>query len=209
MCGRYDLSETPASLGRYYRIGPGKLTLFTPNADVRPTETQPVVVVDDAGERALRLFRWGLVPVWATDPKAVKLTFNARGELAADKPMWKQPFLRQRLLVPASAFFEWRAEPGGRTRRKLRIASADGEPLTFAGLWDRWHGPEGNLFSYTILTTAANTLMRPIHDRMPVILGPEDQDAWVDPGTPTDTLRALMMPCPSEWLAVHEAHPAP
>ena len=198
MCGRYELNETPARLGSRYRIEPGDLE-FAQSDDVRPTETNPVIMLAD-GQRAASMRRWGLVPFWAKESTAISHPINARSEEAYAKPMFRGAFKGKRCLVPASAFFEWRAIEGQKKKAKYRIARADGDWVTLAGLYDRWHRGDDVLETYTILTTAPNALMQTIHNRMPVILGQGDEDEWLDPATRVDTARAMCMPCPSEWL---------
>jgi putative SOS response-associated peptidase YedK len=198
MCGRYELNETPARIGSGYRIEPGDLD-FAPNADVRPTDTNPVILLA-GGQRVALMRRWGLVPFWAKDPKAISTPFNARSEEAYAKPMFRGPFKSKRCLVPATAFFEWSPIEGQKKKQKYRIARADGDLVTLAGLHDHWRRGGDVLETYTILTTTANALMETIHSRMPVILAAGDEDGWLDPATSVDTARAMCMPCPSEWL---------
>ena len=198
MCGRYELNETPARLGSRYRIEPGDLE-FAQNDDVRPTTTNPVILLH-GGRRVASMRRWGIVPSWAKDPKAISNPFNARSEEAYAKPFFRGPFKTKRCLVPASAFFEWKAVAGEKRKTKYRIARADANLVTLAGLYDRWHRNDDVLETYTILTTSPNTLMETIHNRMPVILSAGDEDEWLDPATSVDTARAMCMPCPSEWL---------
>src|SRR5258706_4902553 len=198
MCGRYELNETPARLGSRYRFEPGDLE-FAQNADVRPTDTNPVILLRD-GRRVASMRKWGIVPFWANDPKAISHPINARSENAYARPMFRGPFKSKRCLVPATAFFEWKAIEGQKKKQKYRITRADGDLVTLAGLYDYWHRGGDALAAYTILTTAPNALMGTIHSRMPVILGQEDEDEWLDPATSVDTARAMCMPCPSEWL---------
>jgi putative SOS response-associated peptidase YedK len=201
-CGRYELNETPARLGSRYRVEPGDLE-FAQNDDVRPTDTNPVVLLRD-GQRVATMRRWGIVPFWVKDPKAINNPFNARSEEAYAKPFFREPFASKRCLVPATAFFEW-MHMGQKRKQKYRIARADGDLVTLAGLHDYWRRGDDVFATYTILTTAPNALMEPIHNRMPVILGQGDQDEWLDPARSVDTARAMCMPCPSEWLAVTPA----
>ena len=203
MCGRYELNETPARLGSRYRIDPGDLE-FAQNADVRPTDANPVILLD-RGERIASLRRWGIVPFWAKDPKAISTPFNARSEGAYAKPMFRGPFKSKRCLVPATAFFEWTPIEGQKKKQKMRIARADGDLITLAGLHDYWRRGDAAIESYTILTTSPNVLMETIHNRMPVILAQGDEDEWLDPATSADTARTMCMPCPSEWLLAEPA----
>ena len=198
MCGRYDLSETSANLGSRFRVAAGSL-VYEANADVRPTTSNPVIVERD-GARSIELMRWGLVPSWAKEPKAITHCFNARSETAHEKPMFRGAFRSKRCLVPASAFFEWVAVPGMAKKVKHRISRSDAEHLVLAGLWEYWRRGSDEIKSFTILTTTPNEVMSPIHDRMPVILAESEWDDWLAPATSVDALRAMCMPCPSEWL---------
>jgi putative SOS response-associated peptidase YedK len=202
MCGRYELNETPANLGSRYRIEPGNVD-FAPNADVRPTTSNPVVLMRD-DVRCIELRRWGFVPSWAKDPKAISNPFNAVSETAPDKPFFRTAFRKRRCIVPANAFFEWQVVPGEKRKAKVRIARADGELLSLGGLHEYWQQGDQVIASYTILTTASNDLMAPIHNRMPVVIGDAEIDEWLAAGTSVDSARAMCLPCPSEWLAVRE-----
>jgi putative SOS response-associated peptidase YedK len=148
---------------------------------------------------------WGFVPRWAKgDPG--KRPINARSESAAEKPLFRQAFREGRCLVPASGFFEWRKD--GPVRQPYYFHRVDGAPLLFAGLQDRWEGPEGAVETFAILTTRANGLMAPIHDRMPVILDPGAGHAWMDPSPGgAQALLELLRPCPEELLACHPVDP--
>jgi putative SOS response-associated peptidase YedK len=169
--------------------------------------TTPVPVVRNGGTgRIIVLQRWGLVPSWSKDPSMGARLANARSETVADKPSFRTPFRRNRCLIPADAFYEWRALAGG-GKQPYAIRSAGGELLAFAGIWDRWQGPEGPLDTCAILTTTANAAMAPIHDRMPVILAREDHAAWLDPSTSADRLLALLRPCPEAWLRLDPVDP--
>jgi putative SOS response-associated peptidase YedK len=144
-----------------------------------------------------------LIPSWSKDDKIAQHTFNARGETVADKPSFRAAFKRRRCIVPASAFFEWRAIPGEKKKQKLRFTSPEEHPLALAGLWEHWKRPEtGEMVeTYTVITTEANAFMAPIHDRMPVILGERDWDAWLDPDTGNPLLlQSMLAPCPDDWL---------
>lgn len=198
MCGRYDMSETPARLGSRYRVDVGSLE-FEPDNDIRPTTSNPVILRRDA-KRVVEVMRWGLVPSWAKDPKIITNCFNARSENALDKPMFRGPFRRRRCLVPASAFYEWTHVPGERRKMKYRITRSDDDLVALAGVWDCWRRGDEEIRSYAILTTEPNALLAALHYRMPVILGEEEWDEWLAPDTGIDTVRAMCMPCPSDWL---------
>jgi putative SOS response-associated peptidase YedK len=168
MCGRFALGIPRKRLAEYFRTAnePGLPERWN-IAPGQPLEA----VVPGHGDRVFRTFTWGLVPAWARDPAAGPRPINIRSETAAAKPAFKGLLRRRRCLVPAQGFYEWRATPRG--KEPFFIARADGAPLGLAGLWDRWAGDGGEeLFTCAILTTRANGLVAPIHERMPVIVDP-------------------------------------
>jgi putative SOS response-associated peptidase YedK len=200
MCGRYTLTAEQEAL--QVALGVEGLVHPTPRYNIAPTQEVPVVVAPE-GRPEGRTLRWGLVPSWAKDPAMGNRMINARSETAAEKPSFRGPFRRSRCLVPADGFYEWRKE--GKGKVPFWIHMEDLAPFTLAGLWDRWKGPDGTLLeTFTILTTRPNELLGPIHDRMPVILGKDDREEWLDPGTSPDALKALLGPHPSAPMAVRE-----
>lgn len=147
------------------------------------------------------------MPAWTPEPQAAYNTINARAETVAEKPAFRQAFRRRRCLIPADGFYEWRAM--GKRKQPYCIAPADGGPVAFAGLWERWERDSQVLESGTILVTQANALLASIHDRMPVILDPEDEARWLDPAlTDPAALRPLLVPCPPERLRLWPVSPA-
>ena len=204
MCGRYTLISNISELQ-------GRFGFVMEPADIRPryniAPTQQVLTVVNDGERRGELMRWGLVPSWAKDIKIGSRMINAVSETAATKPAFRSAFRRRRCLVLADGFFEWRRE--GKQRFPMYFTQKTGEPMAFAGLWENWKSPEGEwVRSCSILTTAANDFIEPIHNRMPVILSAETEPLWLDPLTETpDTLQPLLLPAPSELLQVQEVSP--
>ncbi len=201
MCGRYDLYQSPQMLMLYFHLS-SEPAAFS-NADVRPTNLAPIIR-NHEGQRLAMPARWGLIPSWAKDEKIAQHTFNARAETLAEKPSFRAAFKRRRCLVPVSAFFEWRDIAGEKKKQKLRFASVDGNPLALAGLWEHWTAPDSGdvVESYTVITTAANTMMAPIHERMPLILAAKDWAAWLDPDTINPLLLdSMLRPCPDEILS--------
>ena len=199
MCGRYALSSPMEAISAQFEAEAE--SGFQPRYNLAPTAVVPVVVMAAAG-RIITLHRWGLVPSWSRDPSAGARMANARAETAADKPSFRAPFKRGRCIIPADAFYEWQARAGG-PKQPFCIRSADGSVMGFAGLRDRWEGPDGALDTCAIITTTANALMAPIHDRMPVILAPADLAAWLDPGSVPERLKALLRPCPEGFLRLY------
>lgn len=174
--------------------------------NVAPTQEVSVMRAAAEGEEPglhLTTMRWGLVPFWAKDAAIGSRMINARADTLAEKPAFREAFRRRRALVPADGFYEWREE-GGR-KMPLYIRSTDGRPLVFAGLWERWSGPkdaplEAPLVTVTIVTTDANTPLRSLHDRMPVILDDEGMRRWADPATPAAEAAALLRPAADDLL---------
>ena len=195
MCGRYSLS-TPGDIVAEL-FGLTDLPDLVPRWNIAPTQQSAVVRADEGGARRLDLLRWGLVPGWAKDAAIGARMINARSETAAEKPSFRTALRRRRCLVLADGFYEWQRTPDGKV--PTRVQRRDGAPFALAGLWERWTrgpGPEP-LETFTILTTAPNALLRPIHDRMPVILGRQDHALWLDSSvTEPAAVRELLAPCP-------------
>jgi putative SOS response-associated peptidase YedK len=200
MCGRYELIDGKRVYSQF-RVAQPMLPI-PDNADVRPT--QQVVALQ--ADRILSAMRWGLVPVWAKDPRVGSKMINARSEGIASKPSFKRPLRFQRCIIPASAFFEWQGKPGSPGAKVMyHIARKDNELFGFAGLFDTWRDPSDRagdeLTTCTIITTQPNDLVAPIHNRMPVILLPEDEDYWLDPDmTEPEEIVSLLRPYPAELL---------
>jgi putative SOS response-associated peptidase YedK len=191
MCGRYTLTTPVARLAERFRLDATPSLPFRYN--VAPSQPVPAVRAGPEGGRSLALLRWGLVPSWAADPSIGNRLVNARSETVAEKPAFRAAFRQRRCLLPADGFFEWRKE--GRQKQPYWFRLRDAGPFAFAGLWEQWTAPDGaRVESAAVLTTAANELVRPLHDRMPVILRPEDHDRWLAPG-PGDA--ALLVPYPA------------
>jgi len=180
VCGRYSLTRREAELVE--RFGIEQLLMdraeLRPRYNIAPTQMVPVVVSKD-GQRVLAEMKWGLIPFWAKDKK-IKPVINARSESIAEKPFFKQAASKRRCLIPADGFYEWKK--ANKEKVPLFIHMADRGLFGFAGLWDEWRGPEGEVVrTCTIITTEANTTMSPVHDRMPVIVRPEHERLWLDP----------------------------
>jgi putative SOS response-associated peptidase YedK len=197
MCGRYsvvlDDQQLQEQFSRALRLPPGGIPT---NYNVAPTQQNPVIA--DAAADEVRLFTWGLVPFWAKDRKIGARMINARSEGIEDKPAFRQAIRRRRCLVLADSFYEWKREPGGKT--PYRILPADGSLLVMAGIWEQWQprdAPSAEpLFTYSIITGAPNAEVRPLHDRMPMLLLDETQQGrWLDQDLPLpEVLRLLATP---------------
>ena len=200
MCGRYSITTPPEAIQRIFEV-PERLNMPA-RYNVAPTQDAPVVRLGDDDARHLNQLRWGLVPFWADDPGIGARMINARAESAADKPAFRVAFQGRRCLVVADGFYEWQkpAIKGGR-KQPFRIVRHDERPFAFAGLWERWQQPESEappLETFTILTTDANARVRPIHERMPVMLDETQFDGWLDPQASRSSLERLLRPYPAE-----------
>lgn len=197
MCGRYTLSSPTDEIASLFDLV--SVPDIPPRYNVAPTQEAAVVRVVAPGEpRRLELLRWGLIPYWAEDASIGNRMINARSESVADKPAYRRSFRRQRCLIPTDGFYEW--QKVGKLKQPYHIRRKDRCPFAFAGLWERWRDPDKKLIdSFTILTTDANELIRPLHDRMPVIIDRRDFDLWLDPDAKDPAaLQALLVPAPVE-----------
>lgn len=197
MCGRYTMATPGQSLKIHFQLEEVPDLPFRYN--IAPTQNVAAVRATTTG-RALGLLRWGLIPHWADDPKIGYRLINARADTVASKPSFRSAFKQRRCLIAADGFYEWQKQDGA--KQPFYIRRQDGEPFAFAGLWEHWQGVEEGIESCTIITTDANELMKPIHDRMPVILAPADYDRWLDPAVQkADLLQPLLRPFPADALA--------
>lgn len=179
MCGRYTLTASGEALAKAFDL-PSAPDL-PPRFNIAPTQEVAAVRVErPATERRLVLLRWGLIPWWAEDPTIGNRMINARAETVAEKPTFRDAFRSRRCLVVADGFYEWKRLSDG-TKQPFYVRLKSGELFAFAGLWDSWRSDGADVESCTLLTTDANELVRPIHDRMPVILKPRDYDLWLNP----------------------------
>ncbi|HLX08653.1 MAG TPA: SOS response-associated peptidase [Thermoanaerobaculia bacterium] len=204
MCGRYTLTSPGEVVAEVFELV--DVPPVPPRYNLAPTQEAAVVrVVAPGAARALAMLRWGLIPAWAKDPAIGNRMINARAETAAEKPAFRDSFRRQRCLVAADGFYEWR-KLDAKTKQPYLIRRQDRRPFAFAGLWAAWRGPAADrpVETFTILTTSPNELMRPLHDRMPVILDRRDFTAWLDPAArDAAALQALLAPAPAGgWEAV-------
>jgi putative SOS response-associated peptidase YedK len=239
MCGRYLRRSDKQRIAETFRVAKGLEDLVVPPCDynVAPTTFQPVVREDREGAgsfgqpaREMALMRWGLVPYFAKDLKSFSYsTINARAESLTTSAIFRSPFERRRCLVPADGFYEWKKlaapAPAMATKKKATelkqpyaFTTKSGKSFAFAGLWDRWKdGAGGMLESFTIITTTPNELSGRVHNRMPVILRPQDYDLWLShpprekgvAQAPPLELLALMRPYPAELMQAQEADPNP
>ena len=201
MCGRYTLLADLGDLAQRFEFD-GSDFSYDPGYNIAPTES--VLTVRNLDSREAAFMRWGLVPFWAKDPKIGARMINARAETVAEKPAFRNALKKRRCLVLADGYYEWQKTPAG--KRPYRIILKSGEPFAFAGLWETWSDPQGNVVpSCTIITTAANDLLAPIHDRMPVILPREKEELWLEPGVEDPaSLTGILAPYSYEALDAYE-----
>ncbi len=197
MCGRFTMRLTPSELQQVFDLF--REPEIVPRYNIAPTQSVPVIRRTDEGND-LSMMRWGLIPSWAKDVKIGASLINARSKTAATKPAFRSAFKRRRCLIPADGFYEWK-KTGEKTKQPYLIGLKKAEPFAFAGMWEIWKSPEGNsLESCTILTTDANSLLRELHDRIPVILDQKDYEAWLDSEIPSEGLAPLLQSYPSDSM---------
>lgn len=199
MCGRFTLRAAATELAARFQAPPPDVL---PRFNIAPTQTVLAVRQPKADREFARL-RWGLIPAWAKDARGGYRMINARAETVADKPAFRAAFRQRRCLIPADGFYEWQVGPGG--KQPYYFSLTDGGVFAFAGLWERWRGPDGDpIESCALIVTVANSVTQPIHDRMPVILAPADYAAWLDPDRrDAASLGALLRPYPAERMRAY------
>ena len=205
MCGRYGRRADKQRIAEWFHTRNTNVfdeSTCAPSYNIAPQSMQPVVRLDpETGERELTIMRWGLVPFWSKHAKAGFSTINARAETVTSSPAFRDAMKRRRCLVPAEWFYEWQ-RIDAKTRQPFAIGLRDGSIFAFAGLWEAWKDKTTNatLQTYTIVTTDPNRLLEPIHDRMPVILRPEDYDRWLQPRDPAQPPIDLLRPFDAEKM---------
>jgi putative SOS response-associated peptidase YedK len=202
MCGRFTLRTPSQDIAPL--LGLDDLPDLLPRYNIAPSQDVAAVrVTPENQKREVVWLRWGLIPFWAKEPKTDYSTINARAETVATKPTFRQAFQKRRCLIVTDGFYEWQKTDG--RKQPFYIHRKDDLPFAFAGLWERWKGDADQIESCTIIVTQPNAVLKPIHDRMPVILSPADFDTWLDPGfADRTTLEALLRPYPP---AEFEAYP--
>jgi putative SOS response-associated peptidase YedK len=212
MCGRYTLA-TPDPAAIRDRFGIGESIEVRQRFNVAPGDEVLAVTTDKEGKPRGDLLRWGLVPSWSKTPDTGLKMINARLETVTERPAYRRAFERFRCLIVADGFYEWQRQPVG-PKQPFHITRDDGGLFAFAGLWSIWHGDgDSRLRTCTILTTAANSAISGLHDRMPVILAPEAERSWLNLDTPPDELQRILAGLPPEktslspvGFAVNDAH---
>jgi putative SOS response-associated peptidase YedK len=205
MCGRYTISADPKQLAeRFDAALPAGAVESRYNA--APSQTLPTLLNED-DERVIQLLRWGLVPHWSKEPTTDYSMINARAETLEQKSTFKQALYKRRCLVLADGFYEWQKPADGGSKSKkipMRFTLTTGEPFAFAGLWDVWRNDQGEILkTFTIITTSANDVVAPVHNRMPVILLPENEKHWLDNNAGPDVWRDMLRPYPTDLMKVY------
>ncbi len=203
MCGRFSQLRSWTELVELYRLADDAVPLnLGARYNVCPTENVPIIRLRKNGNsRELAMARWGLVPPWSKDIRIGARAINARAETIDRLPMFRGAFAKRRCLVPADGFYEWRKLLDG-SKQPYYLTLSRGRPFAFAGLWEVWRGPaDERVDSFTIIVTAANDFLSPIHDRMPVILDPNQLDAWLDTSRSAAEALALLVPYRGEMTA--------
>jgi putative SOS response-associated peptidase YedK len=206
MCSRYSLTSPPEAVRAYF--GHGEAHDYPPRYNIAPTQPVAIVRQDRQGRRELALLRWGLLPPWVKNPAEFATLINARAETAAEKPSFRGALRHRRCLIPTDGFYEWTGKPGSKQphliRPKASSSSNQAHLMAMAGLWEHWVGGDGSeLQTMAILTVGANATLAAIHDRMPVILAPEQFESWLDcrSGTASDVMDQ-MVPAPEALLEI-------
>ncbi len=215
MCGRFTLNQSAAALAQVFHVH--EVPDLAAQYNIAPTQMVATVLQNpEGGKREFKQLHWGLIPSWAKDSGMGVKLINARAETIAEKPAFRSAFKHRRCLVLADGFYEWQGQQGKKQPFYFRLQ--DGQPFAFAGLWERWRQPvrvasptgeagtptNEEIISCTILTTAANELLQPIHERMPVILEPQDYDLWLDSQVQTpQTLQQLLRPYPAPAMTAY------
>ncbi|MEJ8803436.1 SOS response-associated peptidase [Pontibacter sp. H249] len=203
MCGRYSVTPKPKGNSRIAKLL--EKNLKDAHYNSAPSQSLPVVTQDKPD--VVQFFSWGLQPFWAKDAKSVKRSINARAETLTEKPSFRTLLKTKRCLVPANSFFEWEVTSSGKVPHRILLKNE--ELFSFAGLFDEWVDKSTGevLHTYTIITTEANNLVKPIHDRMPVILSPDAEELWLDDNESQDDLLSLLKPYDASKMKEYPVSP--
>jgi putative SOS response-associated peptidase YedK len=207
VCGRYTSTTEPADLAAYFDVDEVVAPSLGDRYNVAPTDEVYAVAKSSTGPTRLGTFRWGLVPFWAKDASVGSRMINARAESVLEKPAFRRPLERYRCIIPVDGFYEWQVVPDRKKKQPWYIRRDDGDVLAFAGLWSSWRptkgSDDGRIVSCSIVTTEANDAVRPVHDRMPVVLPPSAWAEWLDPANDdVESLHSLLVPAPPELFSL-------
>jgi putative SOS response-associated peptidase YedK len=198
MCGRFAQRTDPKRVAKWF--GVEEVPELEPRYNIAPTQ-EILGVRETEDGREVAFYKWGLIPSWAKDTSIATRLINARSETVREKPAFRQAFKQRRCVIPADGFYEWQRTEG--RKQPFFFQMRDESPFGFAGLWEQWKGEEGQVInSCTILTTEANEVLKPVHDRMPVILHPDDYALWLEHDTrKLEMVEDLLRPYPAEEMA--------
>jgi putative SOS response-associated peptidase YedK len=203
MCGRFCQVSSAADIAAVFKVESGEIS---PRYNVAPSQSVVAIVrLPDPDDLQVKSLQWGLIPSWAKDPKIGSKLINARAETVSEKPSFRSALRKRRCLIPANGFYEWQQVEGSRQKQPYFIGLQDERLFAFAGLYEQWGSPGGDVLeTCTIITTTANELMAPIHERMPVILAEQDYALWLDPSFgEIDRLQALLDPYPASEMKLY------
>lgn len=204
MCGRYSQHQSAEVIAQAFEVD--DVPALEPRYNIAPTQSVPIVLQSSVSKtRQFKMMHWGLIPKWAKDSKIGTKLINARAETVAEKPSFKSAFRKRRCLVVADGFYEWQQQENKKQKQPYYFRLNDGQPFAFAGLWEQWEDASGEVInSCTLLTTDANELMRPVHNRMPVILNPKDYEQWLDPEVKEpERLQPLLRPYSTQEMLAY------
>ena len=202
MCGRFSQSKSAETIAQVFQVN--NVPPLTPRYNIAPTQQiQTILQNAEQSQREFQMLHWGLIPSWAKDPKMGARMINARAETVAEKPSFRAAFKQRRCLILADGFYEWQQQE--KKKQPFYFRMNDEHPFAFAGLWEHWKSGDGEVInSCTILTTEPNDLMRPVHNRMPVIIDPKDYDLWLDTEVKTpELLQPLLHPYSAEEMTAY------
>ncbi|HEX8734950.1 MAG TPA: SOS response-associated peptidase [Pyrinomonadaceae bacterium] len=203
MCGRFTNRAKPEQIKTEFKVGKLNPDIYKERYNIAPA--QMIDVVLETGERELSQFKWGLIPSWAKDADIGNRMINARAETLTEKPSFRDAFKKRRCIIPASGFYEWQKKGSG-AKQPFYFYLKEKEVFGFAGLWEEWIDKTSGdvLETCTIITTEANDVLKPVHERMPVILKAANYDEWLDPKeNNTDRLQKLLAPYPADEMSSH------
>jgi putative SOS response-associated peptidase YedK len=203
MCGRYSIASKAEKLAKRFKVDP--TDAYKPHYNASPTQLLPVITSDSPD--GLSFFYWGMVPAWSNNKSVSQKLINARAETLSEKATFKLAFQRRRCLIPADGFYEWKAI-GKKTKVPYRFSLRQEEPFAFAGIWDEFETSDGEIHhTFVIITTQANDLVLPIHDRMPVLLSPEHESVWLNRKASTEDLLKVLNPYDSDLMKSYTVSP--
>jgi putative SOS response-associated peptidase YedK len=204
MCGRFSNKARPEQIEKEFKVGAKNPGIYKPRYNIAPTQMIDTVI-EKTGERIIEQLKWGLVPSWSKDPEMGNRMINARAETITEKPSFREAFKSRRCIIPATGFYEWQRKGAG-GKQPFYFYLKDKEVFGLAGLWENWIDKQTGeeLETCAIITTEANHVLEPVHERMPVILKPESYDEWLDEKIKnTDRLQRLLKPYPPEEMDSH------